>query len=157
MLFLPDSKTGKKTIHLSPPALAILARLPRLAGNPYCFAGGRSDHTNKGSGEGAPIKDLMGPWSHIRQRAGLDGVRVHDLRHSFASVAAARGGSLLLIGKLVGHRNAATTARYAHLTADPAQQLNDQTGAAIAAAMGMAIRLPFADVVALPTAKRGHK
>lgn len=127
MLFLPDSKSGKKSIHLSPPAVAVLERLPRIDGNPFVIVGDRV---------GRPLINIQKPWNKIRLAAGLAGVRLHDLRHSFASIAADRGGSLLAIGKLLGHSQAATTARYAHLAADPMRDLNMQVGNKIADALG---------------------
>ena len=126
LLLLPDSKTGQKTIRLSPPALDVLGTIPRLQGNPYVIVGRR---------DGARLINLQKPWRRIRAEAGLDDVRMHDLRHSFASVAAASKGSLPMIGKLLGHNHPLTTARYAHLSDDPLQQLNDEVGATIAAAM----------------------
>ena len=81
VILLPDSKTGKKTIYLSAAALEILAGLPRLAGNPYVFPGGV---------EGKPRADLKKPWAAVAKAAGLEGVRIHDLRHSFASSGRAR-------------------------------------------------------------------
>ena len=74
-------------------------------------------------------------WQRIRKRAGLDNVRLHDLRHSFASVGAGAGLSLPIIGKLLGHTQAATTQRYAHLAADPVRQAADRISGEIAAAM----------------------
>ena len=71
----------------------------------------------------------------MRKAAGLDDVRLHDLRHSFASVGVAGGLSLPIIGALLGHKHATTTARYAHLSADPLRAANDAVGARIAAAM----------------------
>jgi integrase len=126
MLALADSKTGKKAIHLSPPALQVLAELPRIEGNPFVIVGER---------KGRHLVNLQKPWRRIRLAAGLPDIRIHDLRHSFASVAASRGGSLPLIGRLLGHTQAQTTARYAHLAADPVRHLNDSTGEALAAAM----------------------
>jgi integrase len=107
---LPDSKTGTKTLHLPPPALALLASLPRVDGNPYVIVGQK---------DGAPLVNLEKPWRGIRASADLPGVRLHDLRHAFASIGAMSGDSLLVIGKLLGHSQAATTHRYAHLSADP--------------------------------------
>ena len=107
---LPDSKTGAKTLHLAPPALAVLAALPRIEGNPHVIVG---------QVDGAALVNLEKPWRAIRKAAGLPDVRLHDLRHAFASVGAMSGSSLLVIGKLLGHTQAATTARYAHLAADP--------------------------------------
>lgn len=126
LLFLPDSKTGQKTIRLSDAAITILTALPRLTGNPYVLPGRI---------EGQRLINLQKPWRRIRERAGLDDVRIHDLRHSFASVAAASGGSLPMIGKLLGHTQPQTTARYAHLADDPVDQLNRRVGVIIAEAM----------------------
>jgi integrase len=107
---LPDSKTGAKTLHLPPPALAVLADLPRIEGNPFVIVGGV---------EGACLVNLEKPWRAIRTVAGLEDVRLHDLRHAFASVAASSGMGLPIIGKMLGHTQAQTTQRYAHLSADP--------------------------------------
>lgn len=125
-LTLPDSKTGRKTIHLNPPALEVMNSLPRVAGNSYLIAGRK---------QGAHLVNLQKPWRLVRAHAGLDDVRVHDLRHSFASVAAAGGFSLPLIGAMLGHSQPATTARYAHLAADPVKAASATVGDKIAAAM----------------------
>jgi integrase len=106
---LPDSKSGPKTLHLPPPALAVLAELPRLEGNPYVIVG---------NVPGARLVNLEKPWRAIRKTAGLNDVRLHDLRHAFASVAASSGMGLPIIGKMLGHTQAATTHRYAHLASD---------------------------------------
>ena len=126
-LRLPDSKTREKVIYLNPPALALLTGLPRIAGNPYVIAGERA---------GLPFGGIDKVWFRVRKTAGLNDVRLHDLRHSFASVGAGGGLSLPIIGALLGHKHAATTARYAHLSADPLRAANDAVGAKIAAAMG---------------------
>jgi integrase len=107
---LPDSKTGAKTLHLPAPAMAVLADLPRLEGNPYVIVGQVA---------GARLVNLEKPWRAIRKAARLDDVRLHDLRHAFASVAASSGMGLPIIGKMLGHTQAATTHRYAHLASDP--------------------------------------
>ncbi len=107
---LPDAKTGGRAVPLSPEARAVLASLPRAAGNPWVFPG---------RFPGAHRTDLQRPWRIIRARAGLDDVRIHDLRHSFASRALALGESLTMIGKLLGHTQVQTTARYAHLARNP--------------------------------------
>ena len=130
---LPDSKTGVKTLHLPPPALAVLAQLPRLDGNPFVITGQKP---------GAHLVNLEKPWRAIRAAAGLDNVRLHDLRHAFASVGAAGGDSLLVIGKLLGHTQSATTQRYAHLAPDPVK----------AAAAGIAAKLEAALAGAEPAA-----
>ena len=105
-LRLRDSKTGARMVPLSKAATAVLATLPRDADNPWVIAGKKP---------GAHLTDLQHPWRRIRARAELDDVRIHDLRHSFASRALALGESLPMIGKLLGHTQVQTTARYAHL------------------------------------------
>jgi len=125
-LRLPDSKTGAKVIYLSAPALEVLANLPRVKGNPYVIIGSKA---------GAHLVNLQKPWRRIRARAELDDLRLHDLRHSFASFGAAGGLSLPMIGKLLGHTQAATTERYAHLAADPIRAANEAIGQRIAAVM----------------------
>ncbi len=124
---LPASKTGAKTLHLPPPALAVLAELPRLDGNPYVIAGAKP---------GAALVNLEKPWRAIRRPAGLDDVRLHDLRHAFASVAASSGMGLPIIGKMLGHSQPATSARYAHLASDPVKAAAAAVAGKIAAAMG---------------------
>jgi integrase len=125
-LRLPDSKTGAKIVYLNAPARALLQQLPRMANNPRVFPGMRADGAN------AAIEKA---WASARAAAGLADVRLHDLRHSFASVGAAGGLSLPIIGALLGHKHTTTTARYAHLSADPLRAANDAVGARIAAAM----------------------
>jgi integrase len=126
IIFLPDSKTGKKPIFLNAAALVVLADLPRLDGSPHVFPGKK---------DGTPRDGLDRPWSAIRKAAGLDGLRIHDLRHSFASIGAGGGLGLPIIGKLLGHSQAATTQRYAHLANDPVRQAVETIGATISAAM----------------------
>ena len=125
-LRLPDSKTGEKTVHLNEPALAVLNKLPRIEGNPFVIAGTR---------DGAASGGLDKVWARVRKAAGLDGVRLHDLRHSFASVAAAGGASLPIIGAMLGHKHAVTTSIYAHLSADPVRAANEAVGKRIVSAM----------------------
>jgi len=127
ILFLRDSKTGKKPVYLSAAAQAVLAAIPRVDGNPYIIPG---------KNPAAPRADLNNPWSSVRRAAGLDGVRVHDLRHSFASIGAGAALGLPVIGKLLGHSQSATTQRYAHLDVDPLRRAVDTIGATISAAMG---------------------
>ena len=126
MLRLGDSKTGEKTIQLGDAALEVLAHIPRLPDNPYVICGHKP---------GACLVNLQKSWRRIRRMAGLDDVRIHDLRHSFASVAAARGLSLPVIGALLGHSQPATTARYAHLAQDPLAKANAEISARIAATL----------------------
>jgi integrase len=132
-LRLPDSKTGAKVIYLNAPALEILEALPRTANNRYVIPGNR---------DGAPFSGIDKVWFRIRATAQLTNVRLHDLRHSFASMGALGGLSLPIIGALLGHKHAATTARYAHLSADPLRAANNSVGARIAAAMR---RVPAVD------------
>jgi integrase len=142
-LRLPDSKTREKVIYLSPPALSLLTGLPRISGNPYVIAGERA---------GLPFGGIDKVWFRVRAAAGLADVRLHDLRHSFASIGAVGGLSLPMIGALLGHKHATTTARYAHLSADPLRAANDAVGARIAAAMTRGADAP-AGVVNLPARK----
>jgi len=138
LLLLPDSKTGKKTIYLSSAALAVLNALPQLKGNPYIIPGaGRrpKDGTRKEKPEPAPRHDLKRPWAMVSRAAGLEGVRIHDLRHSFAAVGAGASLGLPIVGKLLGHSQPATTARYAHLDADPMRRAADLIGNQISAAL----------------------
>lgn len=125
MIRLPDSKTGAKTIYLNQQAVAVLEGLPRIDGNPWVFPG----HIN-----GRHLVNVQKPWRALRARAGLDDVRIHDLRHSFASIAIEVGGTLPMIGHLLGHSQAQTTARYAHVAPSPAQRIADAAGARIAEA-----------------------
>lgn len=125
---LADSKTGAKTLFLPAPATKLLLDLPRLKGNPYVIPGGR---------EGQPLT-LWGveqAWQVVRAEAGLSDVRLHDLRHSFASAAAAGGQSLTVIGALLGHTQAQTTKRYAHLAADPLRAASDAVAGRIESAL----------------------
>jgi integrase len=132
-LRLPDSKTGAKVIFLNEAALDILGSLPRLINNLYVIPG---------TLVGGPFVGIDKIWHRLRASAGLRDVRLHDLRHSFASVAVGGGLSLPIIGALLGHKHAATTARYAHLAAAPLRAANDAVGAKITAAMQ--INLPQA-------------
>jgi len=125
-LNLPDSKTGRKTIFLSDAALAVLASLPKVQGNPHIIAG---------ITEGRPRADLHAPWRAVRNAAGLDNIRLHDLRHSFASIGAGAGLGLPVIGKLLGHSTPAMTARYSHFGADPIRRAANAIGETISAAM----------------------
>lgn len=120
---LPDSKTGAKTIPLPPPALAVIAALPRMAGSPYVLPGDRP---------GKPFIGIQKPWQRVRAAAALSDVRLHDLRHAFASVAVAGGESLYVVGKVLGHRQVDTTSRYAHLAEDPMKAAADRTAARLA-------------------------
>jgi len=129
LLMLPDSKTGKKTIVLNAPALTILSGLTRIGR--YVIA---SD--SAGEKDEKPRADLKRPWAALTRHAGLDGLRIHDLRHNFAASGAGGGMGLPIIGKLLGHSQPQTTARYAHLDADPLRCASNAIGATLAAALG---------------------
>ncbi|MEF2549058.1 site-specific integrase [Aurantimonas sp. E1-2-R+4] len=131
LLRLRDSKTGQKAIILNPPALEVLVGMNRLEDSPYVFPASRSD----GHYEGTPKL-----WQALRRKAVLNDVRLHDLRHSFASVAVAGGASLPIIGALLGHGNASTTQRYAHLSDDPLSEASARTSASIRDMMGESTR-----------------
>jgi integrase len=123
-LRLPDSKTGAKVVPLAAAAIELLSRLPRS-----------SDFvlpTAKGDGH---YSGLQKDWERVRNRAKLPGLRIHDLRHSFASFAVADGHTLFMVGKVLGHKQARTTEGYAHLAADPLRAVADRTAARITAAM----------------------
>lgn len=127
MLRLPTSKTGAKVIPLAPAAQAVLADLPRHA-SPFVFPalrGGEGHYTGVGK-----------VWEDVRARAGLGDVRLHDLRHTFASFGAGGGFGLPVIGAILGHRQPSTTARYAHLADDPLKHAVGRIGGAVADAMG---------------------
>jgi integrase len=118
MLRLPDSKTGAKIVHLGAPAISLLSELPRQQGNSFVIAGDRAGHH---------LINLQKVWAKVREAAGLEDVRLHDLRHSFASMAARSGESLLVIGKVLGHATTAATSRYAHLSDDPVKAASEKT------------------------------
>jgi integrase len=125
VLFLPDSKTGRKPVVLSGAARAVLKAIPEVG--EYVICGQQTDRARY---------DLQRPWQAIRHRAGLGAMRLHDLRHSFAATGAASNFGLPVIGKLLGHRNAETTSRYAHVAADPLKIAADTIASDLAAKMG---------------------
>jgi integrase len=145
LLLLPDSKTGAKAVQLPIPAVTILSAQPRSS-SPFAFPGGRP-----GCGH---VTGLQKAWVAVRKRAteisqqwalaagqtaeaapDLSKVRLHDLRHSFASFAVADGAALFVLGKVLGHTQARTTEKYAHLRDDPLRALTDRTAATIDGAM----------------------
>ena len=121
---LRDSKTGPRTVPLSPAAARVFAGLPRVPGNPWVVAGSKP---------GARLPHITYYWYRVRARAGLDDVRLHDLRHSFASRALALGETLPMIGRMLGHSKIQTTARYAHLARDSIRDSAVRVAASIAA------------------------
>ncbi|MBA3576622.1 MAG: tyrosine-type recombinase/integrase [Sphingomonas sp.] len=125
-LNLADSKTGAKPVLLGAAAVEVLAGLPRINGNPFVIAGER---------EGKRRSDLKRPWKRLIAHADLPDLRLHDLRHSYASIGAASGMGLGIVGKLLGHASTATTARYAHFADDPLRRASDTISAMISAAL----------------------
>lgn len=122
VLRLPDSKTGAKVVHLGSAATSVLQSIDKVAGNPFVIVG---------RNPGAHLTDLQPFWQRLRGRAGLKNARIHDLRHTFASVAVSNGQSLPMIGKLLGHTQVQTTARYAHLANQPIIQAANDVSALI--------------------------
>ncbi len=125
MLLLPDSKTGRKPVVLSGAAIAVLEGIPRTGD--YVIAGLRTERARR---------DLKRPWDAIRHRAALGPIRLHDLRHTFAATGAGSNLGLPVIGKLLGHRRAETTSRYAHIAADPLKTAADAIASKLAAKIG---------------------
>ncbi|WP_395370574.1 tyrosine-type recombinase/integrase [Komagataeibacter diospyri] len=122
VLRLPDSKTGAKIVPVGKAALDVLAGIPRIDGNPYVITG---------KVDGQYLTDIQKPWRRLRARAGLDTLRIHDLRHSFASDALQLGADLTMIGRLLGHTQVQTTARYTHLKTDPIRETANAVASAI--------------------------
>jgi len=121
-LRLAESKTGAKPVYLSLPAIELLEALPRY----------ESGWVIPGRKTGRRLVGLQHAWERIRERAGLGDVRLHDLRHTFASEGAGLGEGLPMLGRLLGHHQASTTQRYAHLAADPMKRAADRIAGSIA-------------------------
>jgi integrase len=136
-LRLPDSKTGAKLIPLAAPALTVLASLPRL-----------SEYVLPGADLTGHFVGIQKPWRRIRAGAGMSNLRLHDLRHGFASIGAASGESLKLLGGILGHKQQSTTERYSHLSQDPltaaANRIASKIAAAASSGGGEVIRHPRA-------------
>jgi integrase len=126
LLRLETSKTGQKVMPLGAPAVEVLAGVKRIEGSPYVFPA----TAGKSYFQGA---DKL--WRKVRDAAGFPGLRIHDLRHSFASMGLARGDALPIIGAILGHRDVKTTSRYAHLADDPVRQAADAIAGSVRAAM----------------------
>ena len=124
---LRDSKTGARMVPLPPKSAEVFAGLSRTPDNPWVFPGRK---------KGTRLVNLNDSWDRVRKRAGLDSVRLHDLRHSYASRALALGESLPMIGDLLGHRKVNTTARYAHLARDSVRDSSAKVAADIGARIG---------------------
>ncbi|WP_426615795.1 tyrosine-type recombinase/integrase [Bradyrhizobium sp. McL0616] len=129
VLRLPDSKTGKKTIFLPAAAVEIIKGLTRLGA--FVIAGESAGTKNE-----KPRADLKRPWAAICKRAGVTGVRIHDLRHTFASTGVGDQMGLPVIGALLGHSDPSTTQRYAHLADEAARRAVEAIGSKIAGHLG---------------------
>jgi integrase len=127
---LPDTKTGARRIPLPSAARAVLSTLARVDGNPYVIVGKIA---------GRHATDFQHPWRRIRERAGLTGVRIHDLRHTYASNAVSSGMPIQMVGRLLGHTQIQTTMRYAHLADDPVKQAAEENAERLSALVSGAI------------------
>ena len=134
-LRLRDAKTGARMVPLTPAALEVLAGVKRVRGSPWVFPGKRPDRH---------LRHLNPHWYRVRERAEVEDVRIHDLRHSFASRALAVGLALPMIGRLLGHTDIGSTARYAHLSREAEKVAVARVGDSIEA-----------DIVRRETAARG--
>ncbi|MBN9347695.1 MAG: tyrosine-type recombinase/integrase [Devosia sp.] len=136
LLLFPEHKLsrkkGTKAVVLNAPAMQVLTALPRIG--KYVVAG-----ASAGTKAEKPRSDLKKPWALVTKRAGLDGTRLHDLRHNYASFGAGAGMGLQIVGKLLGHAQPSTTDRYSHLDADPLRRASNTIATAIAAKMGEAV------------------
>jgi integrase len=147
-LRLPDSKTGAKVVRLGAPALDLIAGLPRYV-SPFVFPAARGANASPnrarriGAGHFVGIERI---WQRVRGRAGLDDVRLHDLRHTFASWSVMGGATLHMTGTLLGHRQAGTTMRYAHFAEDPVQAAAERVAGTIAGALGSAKAAEVVDI-----------
>ena len=120
---LRDTKTGAKIVHLGDPAIKVLRDLAREDSNPWVITSPKP---------GEALSDVYDQWHRIRCRAGIKDVRLHDLRHSYASGGLLVGEGLTMIGKLLGHNKVETTARYAHLANDPLKAAANRIASRIA-------------------------
>jgi len=108
ILMVPISKSNRpRYITLSPAAVSLIRSLPRLPGCPWLFPGRSPDK---------PLSDIYHFWNRLRSSLGLEDVRIHDLRHTFASILVNEGHSLYAVQRLLGHADPRTSMRYAHLS-----------------------------------------
>ncbi|PKP68076.1 MAG: integrase [Alphaproteobacteria bacterium HGW-Alphaproteobacteria-5] len=131
LLRLPDSKSGAKLVAIGQAVVEVFKAIPKVKDNPYVITG---------TIDGQHLTDMQKPWRRLRKRAGLDDLRIHDLRHSFASDALQLGEDLTMIGRLLGHTQVQTTARYAHLKTDPIRAAANKVSDAIALALSLPAR-----------------
>lgn len=116
LIYLPDSKVGQRPLYFGQVVAEMLMKLPRVEGSPLVFP----------SSVGGETKiSIQKVWDKIRTRAGLEDVRINDLRHNFASATVSSGESLYITSKLLGHKNQRTTERYAHMAPDPVKNATD--------------------------------
>jgi len=125
-LWLPDSKVGHRLVPVCAAVFEILDSSPRVPDNPWVLPGRR---------KGRRLINLSKPWYDIRERAGIPDVRIHDLRHTYATVGVGFGLSLPILGNILGHSDSATTARYAHIAESPVRQGVELIGGSIADAL----------------------
>lgn len=126
ILHLKDAKTGDRTVLLNAAALAILEDLEPKGKNPYVIPGNKPDRHRA---------SLQAVWERIRTEAKIPGVRIHDLRHTFASFGVNHGQNLAVVGRLLGHSKLTTTQRYAHLADEPVRQATDAIGGELASVL----------------------
>jgi len=125
-LELPDSKTGRRRIPLPREASDIISALPRRDGNPYVILG---------ETEFGHLVNLQKTWLRVRKKAGIEDVRMHDLRHTYASVAVTNGVDPFMLKEIMGHKNLQTTLRYSHLADDAVQRAAGSVASRIAGAL----------------------
>lgn len=125
-LKLSDSKTGQKAIPLNQRAIEILRGVPKISDSDYVFPAMSGERHYQGTPK---------VWRRIRSAANIENVRLHDLRHNFASLAVSNGASLPLIGAILGHADPSTTNRYAHIHDDPLRSLCENVGETIQSAL----------------------
>ena len=143
-LRLGDSKTGAKVIPIGAPACEVLAGIAAIEGSEYVFPA---------SSGGGKFQGVERVWQKTRIAAGFPSLRLHDLRHSFASVGLARGDALAIIGAILGHADVKTTDRYAHLADDPVKNAANEISKSIHAAFA---QRPSAEVIPIAAGKRGE-
>lgn len=125
-LNLADSKTGKKIIPISDKASEVIEKLPKINNSKFVFPGSNPSKSYSG---------IQKVWKNILESAGLENVRIHDLRHTFASTAASNGVPLAIIGSLLGHKDPSTTQQYAHITNEASKTATNQIANILSEAM----------------------
>jgi len=140
-LRLGDSKTGAKVIPIGAPACEVLAGVAAIEGSEFVFP------ASSGDGHFQGVERV---WQKVRTLAGFPTLRLHDLRHSFASVGLARGDALPIIGAILGHADVKTTSRYAHLADDPVKKAADEISRSVQAAFA---QRPSAEIISIASGK----